>query len=180
VRTALDISRCCEEYLTSRLISGRGYLEVYINPTRDELKEIISNPEFSGPHRGSTDTNHIRFSAIDDTKEVYAWFGEFALHWEVRNLLNLPRSKTMDISGIKCWECGTLDGAAEMRGNTCVMISSDFFNTARSVDVDAAREMLSYDWRWVDRYIKVTPWLSDFVKQRGKRMFGEIPKFPWM
>lgn len=180
MRTARSVTTLCEEYVTSRLLKGRGYVEVYVNPTRQELKEIIDNPEFDIGHRGSTDLNHIRFSAIDKTKEVYAWFGEFALHWEIRNLLNIDLPNPVKVGGITCWECGTLDGVAEMQGVTCVMTNCDFFNAARIHNVDAAREMLSYDWRWVDRYIKVTPWLRDFVRQRGKKLFGEIPDFPWM
>jgi len=181
LKTALQISEVCEEYLTSRTVRGRGYLEVFMNPTRDELKQIVANPDydFGQPRRNAT--NHIRFSAIDETKDVYAWFGDFALHWELRKLLDFPLKDSICIGGGPCWERGILDGAAEMQGSNCVMISSDFFSIARSQNVEELKLMLDYDWRWVDRYIKVTPWLRDFIKQKGKSIFRtEIPDFPWM
>jgi len=181
LKTALQISEVCEEYLTSRSIRGRGYVEIFVNPTRDELKQIVANPDYDINYRGRGDSNHIRFSAIDETKDVYAWFGEFALHWEARDLLNITLKEPISIGGVNCWGRGVLEGAAEMQGSNCVMTSSDFFSISRSQNVEELKLMLSYDWRWVDRYIKVTPWLRDFIKQKGKNVFrNEIPDFPWM
>ena len=52
------------------------------------------------------------------------------------------------------------------------MVSSDPLSFLRPEDYKEDKEYLqdlfSYDWSWVDRYIKVAPWLRDLKKRLEK------------
>ena len=154
--TAREIITFLEAYVTS--FRNRGLpVEVYLNPTEEEMKHLGSD---------------IRFTAVADTKEIYCWsaYGEF-------------HKKTKEIIGLDCpghemghWCSNMLEGIAQKQGKRYVMSRSECFDRLLAGfhddeqtkdEIDALKTILSYDWRWVQRYIDVGPFVRKYRKQLG-------------
>jgi hypothetical protein len=132
-------------------------IPVYVNPTYDDFKELNA-PD-------------IRFSANFCTKEVYIWDATLALHYIVREKLRLQSCG----ESLFYWWTGILEGVAIKEGNRYVMTSSDCFyqgfkemrdemmlghrDNARVI-LFALRDVLEYNWAWVEKYITVRHWLG--------------------
>jgi hypothetical protein len=173
--TSLSVSNICEEYLKG--IKGpKGYMEIFVNPTRKELNDIIST-KFDSGTVNPYPAKMVRYSAVSETETLYAWHVDLGFHHQIRHSLRLEGKPVGS-----WWIRGVFDGVAEKRGGKFVEVGdSDFLvETLYSFPEELVR-MLSYDWRWVDNYIDLTESLRDFVEMKMRRRYRDnLPDFPWM
>jgi hypothetical protein len=148
------ISKLTEEYLLGEK-TERGYLEIFVNPTRKELNSILDRYK----HDPGYD-EYIRFCAVSSKQKVYVWHGEMAIHSEIMERLSI---KGDGIFKNPYRKKGVLNGVAYKSGSEFVMEDSDMLDGAKyDGDKPYLQNILTADWKWVDRYIKVTPWIEDF------------------
>jgi hypothetical protein len=130
-----------EVYLT-RITGLDGSHEVFVNPSKKELREI---------------DDKIRFSADAKTRKVYAWGAYENMHPFVRIALDINCSQKLGAH----WCADVLEGIAHRRGAEYHMMETD----APFMDMidrkDKFKETwFTFDWSWVDSYIVVTPWVE--------------------
>lgn len=154
MRTAREIITLLEAYVSSFKNKGLP-VEVYLNPTEKEMKGLGYD---------------IRFTAIANSKEIYCWSAHGEFNRPTRNHLGLD-CPGHEIAG---WCDNMLDGVAEKQGKRYVMTRSECFDRLlvgfhddeeSSEEVEALKTILSYDWRWVQRYIDVSKYLRRYRKQ---------------
>jgi hypothetical protein len=147
-----SIRNISEEYFeTFKSRLGVPY-PVYKNPSYKEMLKDLGS--------------WIRFSADYQTKVVYAWNAEMELHPYFRKSagITVPAG-----SEFLFWSDMILEGVAEARGGKYMMMASDALEGKifKVVGGDPKRrplflkKVLDRDWSWVDRYIKVSPWLDE-------------------
>ena len=115
-RTITDIT---EAYLTSYTLD-RGYVEVFVNPTKKELVDLINTYKHDPGYEDC-----LRFSAVLATKRVYVWHGELDAHHYVKERLGIHGK------GKGFYKTGILDGTAEQQGPEFVMVDSDMLDAAK-------------------------------------------------
>lgn len=82
--SAHQITTLLEDFLKSKRISGDTNLEIFVNPTLDEIKKVTdSQAKRLGGLR------EIRFIVDNQNRKVYVWDSGIALHDTVAKLLNI-------------------------------------------------------------------------------------------
>jgi hypothetical protein len=109
---------------------------IVVNPTMDDISIL-------GPH--------VRFTADNRTRTVYAWPFSSGHHADVSIGLNLKDS----------YSCpDVFRGAALMENGTYRFVASDFLSSFRrnpgKEDCRFLRELFSNDWSWVESYITLS------------------------
>jgi hypothetical protein len=114
---------------------------IVVNPTMDDISIL-------GPH--------IRFTADNRTRTVYAWQFSSGHHADVSIGLKLKDS----------YSCpDVFRGAAVMVEGAYRFADSDFLSSFRKYPGEDDRrfliQMVSIDWSWVNEYIIVTPYIAE-------------------
>lgn len=146
--TSWDIIKISEDYVKGKNFRG-GYVEVYVNPTRAEMKRVASK-------------NVIRFTADAKTAPptVYVWDASKAIHYEVLTLIGTDKIDTQP------WILG---GIAELSGSGAVMTGWDNFHhvmqnmdtSLRQNAIDFLTRLFNYNWKWLDKYFLATPYIEN-------------------
>lgn len=117
---------------------------IFVNPSRKEIREIIS----------SSEGNTVRFSAFHHEQKVFMWDANLIIHDPVEseifrkyNLAGLPYTKNPNLFA----------GLANMSGGKLVAYSSD---QLRKSEVE--EKILSKDWSWLEKYVSVKKYLDRF------------------
>ena len=118
---------------------------IVVNPTMDDISIL-------GPH--------VRFTADNRTRTVYAWPFSSGHHADVSIGLNLKDS----------YSCpDVLRGAAVFQNGIYRFVASDFLSSFRKYPGDEDRiflqKLFGNDWSWVDEFVKVTEFL-DLLKMK--------------
>jgi hypothetical protein len=158
-------ARCIlEEYETIFKTNYGTTCTIFKNPSIKEMREVDD-----GRHG-------IRFSADNTTKTLYVWGAMYSNHYDARKQLNLS-CKSGYFSGKHV--CGhILDGWAEKSGSSYEMFACDGvpqgihdirieIERGDREGINYAKDILSQDWTWVDRYIKVSEHLDYLRKETG-------------
>lgn len=154
---ASNIKQLCEEYASVRRIRGQA-VEIYVNPTLDELKIIASKKR-----------NRIRFTANVLEKKVYVWDAMLAIHYDVLPVLGNDYLDTRP---------NIIGGVVELNGNSAVMIGWDNFYHLMDVIESSNREnviqfltkLFSYDWTWMDKYFKSSEYIGAREEEFEKKI----------
>jgi hypothetical protein len=102
----------------------KDYIEVYSNPSRDELKEL---------------GDVIRFVAHWPTKKVYVWDAYLAMHSDVMDKMGLT----------KPWDkIDYLKGTMKQQGSGYEVIILTFGDLGG----EKLRQLCQQDWSWTSRY----------------------------
>lgn len=122
---------------------------------------IVSNPTLENV---SLLGQHIRFTADNRTRTVYAWPFISGHHADVSIGLKLKDS----------YSCpDVFRGAALMENGTYRFVASDFLSSFKKYpggdDREFLVEMISIDWSWADQYIMVSTFISDLRRRFGFR-----------
>lgn len=139
----ITASKIINEVYLTRIKGLDGNHEVFVNPSKKELREV--------------DTK-IRFSAVYDEKKIYAWGAEENLHPFARMELNIHCKEP--IKGTHY--CATiLEGIAYRQGAEYHMMETDTpFMDMIDFREKYPKSWFTLDWAWADRYIVVTPWVE--------------------
>jgi hypothetical protein len=163
----------------SRIITARFLLEEYetiLKTNYGTVSTVFKNPSRKDMREVDDGKHGIRFSADNTTKTIYVWGGMRSNHYDVRTHLNLA-CKSGYFSGK--YVCGhILDGWAEKSGSNYEMFACDSvpqgmhdirieIESGDLEGINYAKDILSQDWSWVERYIKVNEYLDYLRKETG-------------
>ena len=129
-----------EKYVSSKKTST-GYIEIFENPTNEEILDIAKSTK-PGELPG------VRFVANAESEKLYIANAWASIHSDILKLLHLPEDYTTpDVI------CGVAD--INSSGNLIVISLYDKTNRARS----------DYNWNWMKKYldfskIKLPNWLK--------------------
>ena len=124
---------------------------IYANPTSLELKMALEESKYK----------ELRFLADNLNKIVFVWPADL-IHCEVWETFIQPkygkgRSSYFDAMTID----DILTGTAKLSGGKAIMTKSD----EADVDIDEWYATIDgIDWKWADKYVKITPWLKKNIK----------------
>ena len=144
-----------EKYLQEKYIGStktprkKTAYSVYENPT---MLEMVMALEESTYHS-------IRFIADDVNKKVFVWSSDVIHKWIWDDFLATKyakgRDKKFNVSP------GLLPGMAERKGTKFVMTRGDQIIIDRTLtDSTWSSEIFKTDWKWADKYIKVSSWVK--------------------
>lgn len=167
--TSKYIIKLSEEYF-SMTKTPSGLLEIYVNPTPDEL--LLVSKE-SKSHLGY---GEIRFFAVSQQKKVYVFDAYLGMHYQAAPLLHLPSDAFSTFSPNL-----TLIGKAKLSGKSAEMTSCDVITSFtdkiaqghfKSEEmIDYLKRLFAMSWSWCDKYVKC----SSFMKQK-KQEFEKLIK----
>jgi len=120
-------------------------VEVFKNPTQKEFNEVSIGGE-------------IRFLAHHPTKTVYV-FNPNVLHPSVAQTMGLSKSQRdyFDSSTV-------LGGIAKKEGNKWITFEVHNFTFG---GINRRKMIVKKDWKWVNKYIRMTPYLEKMAKREG-------------
>jgi len=147
-----------EKYMGSTKSRFNSACSVYVNPTKTEL---------GFAHEESNNTA-IRFMADNLNKKVFIWSSGLLHHEVWDNFLTKTFGKGRNKYFTKASDL--LPGTATKKGSKFVMFTSDEIQHQRSVDTfEWIHGILDIDWKWVDKYVEVTPWIKDLTNEITRR-----------
>lgn len=116
-----------------------GYTNIYVNPKQQELDE------FEGD---------VRFMALSESKKVYVWDAEAALHYQIEEKLGIETSLSKDLLGV-----------AERKGKTWYIKESMSLDKMERYFFE---KFLKTDFSWAEKYIKgITAHIKEVEKRRS-------------
>lgn len=133
-----------EEYLTRATDSYGNSLEIFVNPSTKDLKDM----------KGT----FVRFIANTKKKRVYVWDGSYLIHSSVwKELVNQGYEKRLSVYGPD----HLLAGYARKRGGA-LYVDHETFNCENT-------NFEKHDWKWIDKYVKdftkeMIKWRSEYFK----------------
>ena len=137
-----------EEYFTG-FKSYDDYIEVFVNPSQKEIKSM-----------GEV----VRFIADNKSKKVYAFDGSDVIHSQAWK--EFPNEVT---KGREFNEISLLPILKELNKVHIDELEYSIRNIQREIkkggkafnrDVEYVNGILDQDWKWVDKYVKVSPLLN--------------------
>lgn len=158
-----------EAFVDAKKVNG-NYIEVFVNPTKDEIEDSITN-----------DVNHnfesIRCFINIQTKEFVIFPGD-VMHQDIKSIIigmgwKNFNSKIFDEISYDCifdnLTFPLLWGAIEMNADTVKPISFDSDTMSAYGKKEWFKKMLKEDYSFVDRYMpglsaKITKFLKSYSK----------------
>ena len=154
--TSNQILHLFEKYENTFNIN-REVVEIFVNPTVDELKSI----------KGKLDVADLRFIADPKSKKVYEWYALTSIHAPVAERLHL--SGHLDI----------LYGLAKYSGGSApVMFRVDSIEYyVRNIKSNMHKtvmlaEIFEAKWEWLDSYIRGSSAYVDIWHKKYNSIFG--------
>jgi hypothetical protein len=138
-----------EEYYSS-VKTFMGYAEVFENPTTSDLLSLEKN--FT-----SKMLDNVRYLANTETKIVYVWDANLALHKDIRKILKLPYEPEKAPY--------TMHGEANLTGGKIKFINAEIGNNISALKLKNVPNhrikqikkylnlVFQYNWDWLDKYI---------------------------
>jgi len=124
---------------------------VYENPTPLDFKMALEE---------KPKVKSVRFMADIESKKIWIANGDTIHLWMWNGCVKKNAKTKKGYDGPEM-----LSGEAEKIGNKWYMIRSDSIKEDRSDD--EIKELFSYNWKWVNKYIIVDNWIKIFKKERG-------------
>ena len=134
-----------EKYLTSLkdyhiIKNNEFYVEIFVNPSKKEFNDAAGKASFD--HWAG---RYVRFYADMKKKKVYIWNPE-TIHDDIWKKIGDGRSYNNST---------LLSGVAQLIGGKWTMFDSD--EGVKHI----LRDYKPSDWEWVDKWIRVTPYLEE-------------------
>jgi hypothetical protein len=137
--TSTQINKLLEDYIKtfSGDYVGEDYVSVYKNPSSSDYVSMVKEAR-----QMQKRLTKIRFFAKADRKEVWVWNGYFIIHDDMLTKLGLNNLRLNN---------DFIKGMANFSGGVATIIGIDDYSGSRKDRLD---KTMSYDWTWLDRYIK--------------------------
>lgn len=160
--TSKQIQKLFEDY--SKMGNVRGLpVTIYNNPTKSDFLALQKEAK-----ELNKKVDNIRYIADAKTKTIYVFNAEFAIHKEVKGILNLPIDPLKApyiLNGEATLRSGTLVPISE-RSTTISKILSNYLNYPgnKVENSNYLKEVFSYNWDWLYSYVKVKKEIEGFRK----------------
>ena len=135
--TSNQIIKVIESYFKSRKFGNR-FVEIYVNPPKSEMLKLTSESS------KKSSTREIRFVINPEKKQIYVCDGYIGLHPDMRRMLDLTEDDLYIIYGNAFWN--GQDFIVSVKD-----CASEVYRLQRPMEL---QKFLSFDWSWVDKYVK--------------------------
>lgn len=132
------LSRLEEKFHSSKNSQFGGYVEIFKNPTLDEIKVSLRKAD---PNFGEKNS-HLRFLAIKDREEVYVW-NPLVTHVEVEKDVKMKFREMKDYN---------IAGMAELINNRLVPNFKMMDSVISRRKSEIVVEIKNGEWDWLEKY----------------------------
>ena len=174
--TANQIISISEEY--DKLVrDGNKLIDLFVNPTSSDLKEIYSKMSSNNPNK------EVRFIANAKTQKLHVWDAALAVHYAMAYALGLSRGPgSFDEPTYAFDGFGRLSGGRIIptfnHGTAKNIVDTEYTRYSGKsklppkvipdwvTDSDSLEEFFRYKWDFIDKYV---PGINSFInKERDK------------
>jgi hypothetical protein len=182
--TSRQINKLFEEW-DRTVKDGNKSIDLFLNPTSSDLKEIYSKMSSNNPNK------EVRFIAnAKAPQKVYMWDAALAVHYAIAYVLGLERGPASFDEPVFVF-----DGFGYLRGGKVIPVFSH--GTAKNIvdteyarfsgksktppkvipdwasDYDTLEEFFKYNWNFIDRYV---PGVSSYINNERTKFLAWLKR----
>lgn len=154
-----------EEYLLTKNFNGKEFV-LYLNPSRDEFKEMVRHSRNLGGD------NVCRFVADGRTKKMYSCNAFQVRHADIRKLVGLPENFESTPFTIDGYVSVDSSGKAVMFAWEDFQMYIGMKNKHSKKMNEYFSKVFSYDWKWLDRYAACADYIFHLQLDFEDMLFG--------